>query len=296
MDNGKPKFELEPLEPRLLLSGNGIVDEAVALTDLTALPSTVVHEYQTSDEITLAAVNTTSYNPESQLSSIFDVSKSSTDSQEQEFEADALRGGLPDKGDQPVVPTEDFSSDGDKDISGENIDGGVEEESINTDITLSNAAPVLEYSGSNITDVLVETLTAPHPPPDGSVETLNFQADSAGMALQASEPPAWGTPADLTLLELTPVIEEAKARWIESGLLDQGEIDLLDGVSFEILDLDDLALGFTSGSVIQIDINAAGHGWFVDATPLDDSEYELEIYGQLITADENSCFVSHKIP
>ena len=44
-------------------------------------------------------------------------------------------------------------------------------------------------------------------------------------------------------------------------------------MSFEIADLDGLALGHTNGALITIDVDAAGHGWFVDATPYDDEEF-----------------------
>jgi hypothetical protein len=44
-------------------------------------------------------------------------------------------------------------------------------------------------------------------------------------------------------------------------------------IHFEILDLPGNLLGLTSHHTIQIDINAAGYGWFVDPTPRDDSEF-----------------------
>jgi hypothetical protein len=47
---------------------------------------------------------------------------------------------------------------------------------------------------------------------------------------------------------------------------------VLDTVSFEVADLSRLGLGHTSGSIVQIDINAAGYGWFVDATVTTDEE------------------------
>jgi len=47
-------------------------------------------------------------------------------------------------------------------------------------------------------------------------------------------------------------------------------------VTFQITDLSGLALGWTVGQTIMIDVNAAGHGWFVDLTPGDDNEFSDE--------------------
>jgi len=37
--------------------------------------------------------------------------------------------------------------------------------------------------------------------------------------------------------------------------------------------MDGLMLGMTIGSTVSIDINGAGHGWFVDLTADDDEEF-----------------------
>jgi hypothetical protein len=47
----------------------------------------------------------------------------------------------------------------------------------------------------------------------------------------------------------------------------------LNNLSFEIADLSGASLGLTTADTIYIDSNAAGFGWFVDATPADDSEF-----------------------
>jgi len=47
-----------------------------------------------------------------------------------------------------------------------------------------------------------------------------------------------------------------------------------DSIEFEIADLPGEQLGQTIGDRILIDTDAAGYGWFVDATPYDDEEYE----------------------
>jgi hypothetical protein len=56
----------------------------------------------------------------------------------------------------------------------------------------------------------------------------------------------------------------------------------------EIVDLDGLTLGTTTGTIVQIDINAAGHGWFVDPTPSDDAEFGMWLDGDTRVADDTS--------
>jgi hypothetical protein len=67
-----------------------------------------------------------------------------------------------------------------------------------------------------------------------------------------------------------------------SPIEEDGAADLLANVTFEIVDLPGAVLGRTVGtSLIQVDHNAAGHGWFVDSTPWDDAEFT-----RLAAADE----------
>ena len=97
-----------------------------------------------------------------------------------------------------------------------------------------------------------------------------------------------GPVADLTAAELTSVLDAALDRSLPltlSDAVDTGrELELpaaappgageLEDVAFEIVDLPGDLLGrVVDGSLIQIDINAAGYGWFVDTTPWDDSEF-----------------------
>jgi len=80
----------------------------------------------------------------------------------------------------------------------------------------------------------------------------------------------------LTYDQLNGIVEAAEARWEASGLVDEAKLELLDEVSFELTDLDGLALGYTVGTAIQIDSYGAGWGWFVDSTPRENSEFRSE--------------------
>jgi hypothetical protein len=74
----------------------------------------------------------------------------------------------------------------------------------------------------------------------------------------------------LTDRELTPIVNAAAARF---EAVENGTAAIVRDVRFEIVDLPRDLLGMTHGQIIQIDMDAAGHGWFADATPWEDSEF-----------------------
>jgi hypothetical protein len=78
--------------------------------------------------------------------------------------------------------------------------------------------------------------------------------------------------ATLTAAMLAPIVAEAIAHWAEAGATPQ-QIALLNSTHFTIEDLSNGILGNTNAHGIQIDADAAGWGWFVDATPADNSEF-----------------------
>lgn len=45
------------------------------------------------------------------------------------------------------------------------------------------------------------------------------------------------------------------------------------GVTLSFADLPDAAVGQTTGTTITLDTTAAGHGWYIDSTPTDNTEY-----------------------
>jgi hypothetical protein len=93
------------------------------------------------------------------------------------------------------------------------------------------------------------------------------------MASAAPEEPV-GVDSFLTQEDLTPIIDEAIARWAEALSLDDAAIAMLEAVTFVIVDFDDLTLGQQTGDrVVLLDADAAGYGWFIDETPFDDDEF-----------------------
>lgn len=72
--------------------------------------------------------------------------------------------------------------------------------------------------------------------------------------------------------ELTSLVAAAIARWSTTGLTAE-QLAFLHSVTFDIADMPGWYLGAATPGHITIDANAAGYGWFIDATPLDDSEF-----------------------
>jgi hypothetical protein len=72
------------------------------------------------------------------------------------------------------------------------------------------------------------------------------------------------------------VLPEATARWAAAGL-SASDLARLRATSVQVTDLPDGYLGAAAlnGTVISLDDDAAGHGWFVDPTPADDSEFTV---------------------
>ncbi len=83
---------------------------------------------------------------------------------------------------------------------------------------------------------------------------------------------AGATHEEVTPEALTPIVDQAIALWASAGL-DQAEVQRLESVEVRIADLHGARLGEALGTTITLDINAAGYGWFVDATPWASEEF-----------------------
>jgi CSLREA domain-containing protein len=108
----------------------------------------------------------------------------------------------------------------------------------------------------------------------------------AALMLDAGDMSADGTASALTLQNLEPLAAEAVARL---GAVDPSAAAqaALEAVTFEIVDLPGNRLGQAQGTLVQIDVDAAGFGWFVDATPGDDLEFvHREGADQLLAYDD----------
>ncbi|MBK7953152.1 MAG: hypothetical protein IPK02_03725 [Candidatus Accumulibacter sp.] len=95
----------------------------------------------------------------------------------------------------------------------------------------------------------------------------------AGFAASSSEP--------------APPVSEAELQVMAAAALQRLSLDdqqraALGEISVRVQDLPGLALGEYRDGTLLIDVDAAGHGWFVDSTPGDDAEYRRR--GDLLVA------------
>ena len=110
-----------------------------------------------------------------------------------------------------------------------------------------------------------------------SVQTNDptFATAPAGSALIAAHLPLEETgPVDvLTAEALRMVSDAAEYLWMESDVLTAAQRVALEQVEIGLGELGGLLLGVTVDGRITIDVDAGGHGWFVDPTPLRNEEF-----------------------
>ena len=79
--------------------------------------------------------------------------------------------------------------------------------------------------------------------------------------------------APLSHQELRPLFDEAVTRWAVGTRRRRGRASGCGRSASRSWTCPGTTLGLASSSVIYIDANGAGHGWFLDPTPWDDSEF-----------------------
>jgi hypothetical protein len=108
-----------------------------------------------------------------------------------------------------------------------------------------------------------------------------------GLPQLAEGTPAAGSDAEAVVTDdmVGPLVSAAAARWEAAGV--EGVLlDKLRSVEVVISDLADNRLGLASefDGVITIDVNAAGFGWFTDATPGVDEEFVATVHAAELAA------------
>jgi Bacterial Ig domain/Matrixin len=97
-----------------------------------------------------------------------------------------------------------------------------------------------------------------------------------GMLRLDGDAVANGSPTSGFDLEDVTLLERAAARqWVEAGADEEDVQERLAGLSIQIQDLPGDVLAAYAPGILVVDINGAGHDWFLDSTPADDSEFPL---------------------
>jgi hypothetical protein len=73
-----------------------------------------------------------------------------------------------------------------------------------------------------------------------------------------------------------------------AALGEDPRVSALSGLRFAVADLPGAELGGAQGGTIALDADAAGHGWFVDATPHDSGEFALRTDDDTLSAAPGS--------
>ncbi|MBV9124366.1 MAG: hypothetical protein JO112_13485 [Planctomycetes bacterium] len=92
---------------------------------------------------------------------------------------------------------------------------------------------------------------------------------------------------------LAPVVQEALQRWQAVGL-SRTQVAALGRVQVRVVHFaDSTLLGEAEPGVVLLSADAAGYGWFVDATPGDDEEFGLRLAPTELEAAPGSVAAGH---
>jgi hypothetical protein len=98
----------------------------------------------------------------------------------------------------------------------------------------------------------------------------------------------------LTQAQLDSVVAAAIAQWASAGA-SASQLTALHATVFTVADLAGVTVGEQSPGHITIDTDAAGHGWFIDSTPSDSSEFThaLNAAGTDLLTDPSNAAAGH---
>jgi hypothetical protein len=146
---------------------------------------------------------------------------------------------------------------------------------------------VLGYAhedGAHVVDGLASTLASgervlpQHDAHDAIAASVETFAAVAPKAIDATA---------LTETALAPVFADVVARWT-AALDDPALAAEIASLQIRVADLDGLRVSQVGGNTVWIDVNAAGYGWFVDASPRDEVEFAWEVTDDLDAAGPES--------
>jgi hypothetical protein len=108
-----------------------------------------------------------------------------------------------------------------------------------------------------------------------SSKFLAFAGSSEPLQIDPGAEPAGDPPARITTDEARPLVDAAIDRFEAFGL-SESLLNELGSLEIYVANLEDGFLAVTGEDSIILDDDAAGFGWFVDPTPLDDAEFGAE--------------------
>ena len=94
-------------------------------------------------------------------------------------------------------------------------------------------------------------------------------------------------PEDIALEDIETIRLAAIERWRQAGLIDS-HLAQMETVTIQLQDLPRGKIGLTTQSLILIDLDASGLSWFVDNTPLEDSEFSFDVVTREFVRNDDS--------
>ncbi len=118
-------------------------------------------------------------------------------------------------------------------------------------------------------------------PGETTQQSLSEQPDSVAgptddtLWAEGGQGPGGKSLGKLKKSDLPWIIPAAIERWKAMGISAE-DVARLEAVNFDIDDLPDGQLAYTTATQVVIDRRAAGYGWFIDVTPYDETEFETQ--------------------
>ncbi|HEU4386686.1 MAG TPA: hypothetical protein VFV34_02735, partial [Blastocatellia bacterium] len=112
-------------------------------------------------------------------------------------------------------------------------------------------------------------------------------AEYKSLAVSVGEAPEGDQVQKLSHSELLATVSAAIERLSQLGITPLDEARLL-SLTFELTDLPGAQIAAIDSSVVRVDETAAGYGWFVDSTPLEDSEFDVLVPNKELQTTELS--------
>ncbi len=156
--------------------------------------------------------------------------------------------------------------------------------------------------GAQCTQPIVPT--APPPPPafaGDSMSSMDEEANSAARAVDAvaapetedvlrsalGEGPGGSDIRKVSQADVLALMPVAIQRWRDTGISND-DLMRLQSVTFEVTDLPEGQLARATSTSVKIDETGAGYGWYADASPAEDSEFDVPVPGREMQTKESS--------
>ncbi|MEY2503224.1 MAG: hypothetical protein QOI07_3561, partial [Verrucomicrobiota bacterium] len=180
-----------------------------------------------------------------------------------------------------IIGIGDINGDGTSDIVLKN-DNGAYRANLIQHMTVASTVDLALVNGV-LREVPVPAPEAPASDPAPADPIRPSAGDPTGAPAQAAADPG-AIETHLTQAELDAMVQAAIERWAAAGL-SADQIAALQSVTFDVADMSGLYLGSASPHHVSIDADAAGYGWYIDATPQTDTEFAHALAGTQLQTD-----------